>query len=69
MFPMVRWRNFESGWDFNLDGLQHIGLLPDLIQDMRNDGVQWEQLTPLFHGAQDYIDLWKRSVSIGKAHP
>jgi len=69
MFPMKRWRNWQSGWDFNLDGLQHIGLLPDLIQDMRNVGVQWEQLGPLFRGAREYVDMWKRSVSLGLAHP
>jgi len=66
---MKRWRNWQSGWDFNLDGLQHIGLLPDLIQDMRNVGVQWEQLGPLFRGAREYVDMWKRSVSLGLAHP
>jgi len=68
MFPMQRWKFRQSGWDFNLDGLQHIGLLPDLIQDMRNVGVQWEQLGPMFHGAQEFIDMWKRSTSIGSAH-
>jgi hypothetical protein len=69
MFPMNRWSVRQSGFDFNLDGLQHIGLLPDMIQDMRNVGVQWEQLGPLFHGAQEFINLWKRSVSLGAAHP
>jgi microsomal dipeptidase-like Zn-dependent dipeptidase len=69
LWPMKRWDNARAGWDFNLDGLQHIGLLPDLIQDMRNVGVQWEQLGPLFRGTQDFIDLWGRSVAIGAAHP
>jgi hypothetical protein len=69
MFSMKRWQNRLAGWDFNLDGLQHIGLLPDMIQDMRNVGVQWEQLSPMFHGAQEFITLWKRSVAIGTAHP
>jgi microsomal dipeptidase-like Zn-dependent dipeptidase len=68
MYPMNRWRLRQSGWDFNLDGFQHIGLLPDLIQDMRNVGVQWEQLGPMFHGARDFIDMWKRSASIAAAH-
>jgi hypothetical protein len=69
LWPIQRWNRGHSGWDFNLDGLQHIGLLPDLIQDMRNVGVQWEQLGPLFRGAQDFVDLWRRSVAIGAAHP
>ena len=68
-WPMKRWNNFYAGRDFNLDSLQHIGLLPDLIQDMRNMGVQWEQVGPLFRGAQDFIDMWRRSVIIGISHP
>jgi hypothetical protein len=51
-----------------VDGLAHIGLYPDLFQDMRNVGVQWEQLGPLFHSAADYIATWKKAVAIGSAH-
>jgi hypothetical protein len=67
--PLKRWRNFHAGWDYNLDGFQHIGMLPDLLQDMRNVGVQWEQMGPLFNGASDMIGTWRRSVAIGTAHP
>lgn len=71
MYPMVRWQMLSGrrGWDFNLDGLQHVGLFPDLFQDMRNVGVQWEQFGPLVHSARDYIALWGRAVAIGAAHP
>jgi hypothetical protein len=71
LYPMKRWRKIpgRAGWDFNLDGLQHIGLFPDLLQDMRNVGVQWEQMGPLFHSARDYIGTWRKGVTIGNAHP
>lgn len=71
LYPMKRWQIIDgrAGWDFNLDGLQHIGLYPDLFQDMRNVGVQWEQLGPLFHSARDYIATWRRAIGIGNAHP
>jgi hypothetical protein len=71
MYPMKRWRVIpgRAGWDFNLDGLQHIGLYPDLFQDMRNVGVQWEQMGPLFHSARDYIATWQKAVTVGAAHP
>jgi hypothetical protein len=71
MYSMKRWRAIPSraGWDYNLDGLQNIGLYPDLFQDMRNVGVQWEQMGPLFHAAQDYLTTWRRGVSIGSRHP
>jgi hypothetical protein len=70
MYPMKRWKKIagRAGWDFNVDGLAHIGLYPDLFQDMRNVGVQWEQLGPLFHSAADYIATWKKAVAIGSAH-
>src|SRR5215471_2624617 len=69
LWPMKRWNLSHAGWDFNPDGFQHIGLLPDLLQDMRNVGVQWEKLGPLFRGAQDFIAMWQRSVAIGSHHP
>jgi hypothetical protein len=71
MYPMQQWRVDPSrgGWDFNIDGLQHIGLYPDLLQDMRNVGVQWEQMGPLFRSADDYLRTWRRAVAIGGAHP
>jgi hypothetical protein len=70
MYPLRQWRvrPDRAGWDFNLDGLLHIGLYPDLFQDMRNVGVQWEQLGPLFRSAHDYVNTWKRAVAIGAAH-
>jgi hypothetical protein len=71
MYPMKKWHLIDgrAGWDFNLDGFQHIGLYPDLFQDMRNVGVQWEQLGPLFHSARTYIDTWRHAVAVGTAHP
>jgi hypothetical protein len=71
MYSMKRWRPLQgrAGWNYNLDGLQHIGLYPDLFQDMRNIGVQWEQMGPLFHAAQDYLMTWRRSIMIGTRHP
>ena len=55
LWPMQRWNRYFAGWDFNLDSLQHIGLLSDLIQDMRNVGVQWEQLGPLFRAVRKLL--------------
>jgi microsomal dipeptidase-like Zn-dependent dipeptidase len=71
MYPIKRWSQKNAkgdGWDFNLDGLQHIGLYPDLFQDMRNIGVQWEQMGPLFHSVRDYIGTWRRATAIGQCH-
>ena len=69
LYAMIPENRRGSGWDFNLDGFQQIGSLPDLLQDMRNIGVQWEQMEPLMHGADDLIASWKKSRDLGQLHP
>jgi len=39
----------------------HIGLLPELIEDARRDGVTDEQLEPIFRSAEAFIRLWERA--------
>ncbi|MBB6048511.1 membrane dipeptidase [Armatimonas rosea] len=46
--------------DFNLDGLAHYGLLPDMLQDIKNTGMRPEELAPLFRSAEDYIRMWEK---------
>jgi hypothetical protein len=45
--------------DFNTEGLVHIGLLPDLIEDVRRDGVSDADLEPLFRSAEAYLRMWE----------
>jgi microsomal dipeptidase-like Zn-dependent dipeptidase len=47
--------------DFNTEGMIHIGLLPELIEDVRRDGMSDEDLEPLFRSAEAYIRLWERA--------
>ena len=46
-------------FDINIDGMVHYGMLPDLLQDVRNVGLDKEDLAPLFRGANDYIEMWE----------
>jgi microsomal dipeptidase-like Zn-dependent dipeptidase len=71
------WMQFENGpneplrrnfadragrdFDFNLDGLAHYGLLPDMIQDMKNIGFTPTQLQPLFKAPEEYLQMWERA--------
>jgi microsomal dipeptidase-like Zn-dependent dipeptidase len=48
----------QKTYDFNVDGLAHIGLLPDMVADLKNIGVTDQQLQPLFGSAQAYIHMW-----------
>ncbi len=45
-------------FDINLDGVAHYGMLPDLLQDLRNSGMKPEDFIPLFRSANDYVDMW-----------
>lgn len=51
--------------DFNTEGLAHIGLLPELIEDARQDAESDADLEPLFRSAEAYIRMWERSQERG----
>ncbi len=46
-------------FDINLDGMAHYGMLPDLLQDIRNSGLTPEDFVPLFRSANDYVEMWE----------
>ncbi|HEX8819271.1 MAG TPA: membrane dipeptidase [Archangium sp.] len=46
-------------FDFNTDGLAHIGLLPDLIRDLLHVGMTDAQLDPLFSSAEAFLRMWE----------
>jgi len=48
----------QKTYDFNVDGLAHIGLYPDLVADLKDIGVTDDQLKPLFGSAQAYLNMW-----------
>lgn len=47
--------------DFNMEGMVHIGLLPELLEDARRDAVAEEDLEPLFRSAEAYVRMWERA--------
>lgn len=59
--PKVGYRTL----DFNEEGMAHIGLVAELIQDVQHDGATREELEPLFRSAEGYIRMWERSVARG----
>ncbi|MCA9627418.1 MAG: hypothetical protein KC766_07120, partial [Myxococcales bacterium] len=52
--------------DFNTEGMIHIGLLPEYIQDARNTGVTDETLESMFRSAEGYIRMWERAEAAAK---
>jgi hypothetical protein len=51
----------ERSLDFNTEGLVHVGLLPELIEDARRTGVTDEDLEPLFRSAEGYLRMWEKA--------
>ena len=47
--------------DFNTEGMVHLGLVAELIEDVRRDGATDEDLEPLFKSAEGYIRVWEKS--------
>jgi microsomal dipeptidase-like Zn-dependent dipeptidase len=50
----------EREFDFNTDGLAHVGLLPDFIKDLTNVGLTEADLEPLLNSAEVYIRMWEK---------
>jgi microsomal dipeptidase-like Zn-dependent dipeptidase len=62
--PVRRYITGNRYWDFNLDGFAHYGMLPDLLQDLKNIGFNSKQFVPLFRSAEDYIKMWESADRI-----
>ena len=56
-------------FDYNLDGLAHYGMLPDMLQDLKNVHLPLATLTQFFASAERYIQVWERSLAVAKTIP
>lgn len=52
-------------FDFNLEGLAHYGMLPDMFQDLKNTGLSDDTFTKLLGSAERYIKVWEKCTEIG----
>jgi microsomal dipeptidase-like Zn-dependent dipeptidase len=59
----------ERVLDFNEEGMSHVGLLPELIEDARRTGATDEDLEPLFRSAEGYIRMWERAEERSREIP
>lgn len=75
---LVSWERFEYGpneplrrsfayaggrdFDINLDGHAHYGMFPDMLQDLKNIGLNPMEMRPIFMAAEQYAKLWEGSV-------
>ena len=55
----------QKTFDFNVDGLAHIGMLPDFIADLQAMGLSVADLEPLLDSAEGYVKVWEKAQSNG----
>ena len=56
-------------FDYNVDGLAHIGLVPDMVADLSRIGMDAHYVNSLFCSAEAYIRVWERAEALGARRP
>lgn len=51
----------QKTFDFNVEGLAHVGMLPDLIADFQAMGLRQADLDPLLNSADSYVTMWEKA--------
>ena len=59
---------FKS-FDYNVDGLAHVGMLPDLVADLQQIGLPAYYVDKLFCSAEAYIRVWERAEALAARQP
>jgi microsomal dipeptidase-like Zn-dependent dipeptidase len=54
-------------WDYNQDGVAHVGLFPDILRDVETQPGGAQTVDSLFNGAEAFAVMWERAESL-KAH-
>jgi microsomal dipeptidase-like Zn-dependent dipeptidase len=54
-------------WDYNNDGVAHIGLFPDVLRDVETQPQGAQVVDALFNGAEAFAVMWERAESL-KSH-
>ncbi|PTL80628.1 membrane dipeptidase [Vitiosangium sp. GDMCC 1.1324] len=65
--PFVKARAGSREFDYNTDGLAHVGLLPDFLLDLVQVGMTPEQFDPLFSSAEAFLHMWETCEARGAA--
>lgn len=62
--PLTCYRMDRRSYDFNLDGLAHFGMVPDMLQDLKNVGLSRSDFEALFSSAEAYLEMWEKAERI-----
>ncbi len=53
----------QRTYDVNLDGLAHVGLLPDFVEDLNKVGLPLSYQDQIFRSAEAYVEMWERATA------
>ncbi|MET8162275.1 hypothetical protein ABZT47_38455 [Sphaerisporangium sp. NPDC005289] len=53
------WSGRPEAYDISVDGVAHVGMIPDFVEALRVMGISDQELGPLWYGAEAYIRMWK----------
>ena len=59
---MQRSKVGQKTFDYNIDGLAHVGMLPDMLADFEAQGLPASEVEPLLRSADAYLRLWFRAT-------
>jgi hypothetical protein len=60
--PLLPYRmGLRKPFDFNFDGLSHFGMVPDMLQDLKNLGLPSRDFQALFSSAESYLQMWEKT--------
>src|SRR6266545_2273015 len=62
------WGGRTEPYDISTDGLAHVGMIPDFIEEMRALGMTDTDLEPLWYGAEAYLRMWENAAGWGSAN-
>jgi microsomal dipeptidase-like Zn-dependent dipeptidase len=55
------WSGRSQGYDISFDGVAHVGMIPDFVEELRVLGLTQDELEPLWSGAEAYIRTWEEA--------
>jgi len=50
-------------FDFNTDGIAHIGLMPDFFEDLRQQGLKRSDLEPIYRSSDYMTVMWEKAIA------
>jgi len=59
--PLRPYKMGARTYDFNLDGFANYGMMPDLLQDLKNLGLDAADFQALFSSADGYLQSWEKA--------